>query len=80
MPNYKNLVRQLIRKYQKELELNDWSIDYEIIYSVKTSIYTDYNKKDALIVINKQEINNQEDLNNIIKLQMIRIKNGGKNE
>lgn len=80
MPNYKNLVRQLIRKYQKELELNDWSIDYEIIYSVKTSIYTDYNKKDALIVINKQEINNQEDLNNIIKLQMIRIKNGGKDE
>jgi hypothetical protein len=80
MPNYKNLVSKLIHKYKKELGLQDWSIDYEIIYSVNTSLYTNTEKKNALIVINKKEINNQQDLNKIIKSQMMEIKNGGRNE
>jgi len=70
----KHLAKKIIRKYQKELELKDWSIDVELNPKVKTSIYFRIPQKVALLVINNAKIRTEKKLGIVIKYQMIKLK------
>ena len=63
----------LIRKYQRELGLKEWDIDYEFNSKIKTSIYTNIKKREALIVINNIKVRTQQELNITIKRQMTKL-------
>jgi len=65
--------RKLIQKFKKELGLKGWDIDYEISNGVKTQTIVDKAKKQAIIIINKQEVENYAELTAIVSIEIKKI-------
>ena len=69
----RRIAKKIIKRYKKELSLLNWSIDCEIA-PVKSILYTNLKKKEALVVINKKEVRTIKKLNTVIKCQLILLK------